>query len=109
MPNHVAVGEIQTDKVVLTAQKGCRKLLSDFRSAHLRLQVVGGDFGRGDENAVFVGKGFFAAAVQEERHVGIFLGLGDAQLPQALLRNELADGVGHVVLVSDAKLLEPKA
>ena len=33
--------------------------------------------------------------------MGIFLGLGDAQLPQALLRNELADGVGHVLLVEE--------
>ena len=85
MPNHVAVGEIQTDKVVLTAQKGRRKLLSDFRSAHLRLQVVGGDFGRGDENAVFVGKGLFAAPVEEECDVGVFFRFSDAQLlkPQA--------------------------
>ena len=31
--------------------------------------------------------------------MGVFLGLGDTQLFEALLRNPLADGVGHVLLV----------
>ena len=33
--------------------------------------------------------------------MGILLGLGDAQLPKALLRNPLADRVGHVLLVEE--------
>ena len=33
--------------------------------------------------------------------MGVFLGLGDAQLLEALRRNVLADGVGHVLLVEE--------
>ena len=42
-----------------------------------------------------------ASAGEEEGHVGVFLGLGDAELPASGLGDYLADGVGHVLFVEE--------
>jgi hypothetical protein len=41
--------------------------------------------------------GVFAAAAEEERHVRVLLGLGDAQLGQAVLGEQFAERVAQVV------------
>jgi hypothetical protein len=66
----------------------------DLRRAHLRFQVVGGDLRRGHQYAAFAVERLLATAAEEKGHVGILLGLGDAQLRELPLRDP---GAEHVV------------
>ena len=52
VPDHVAVGEVEDDHVVLARRDALLELVGDLEGAHLRLQVVGRDLGRRDEAAV---------------------------------------------------------
>ena len=86
-------------------------LLGHFARAHLRLQIVGRDFRRRHDLAIFAGKGLLDSAVKKVGDVRIFLRLGDAQLRLARGAHDLAQDVserfrredvrrrvGHVVL-----------
>ena len=55
----------------------------DFRFAHLRLQIIRGDLGAGDEASPLPRLRLLAPAVEEERDVRILLGFGDMVLTQA--------------------------
>ena len=54
--------------------------VGNFGRGHFRLEVVGGDFGRGDEHALLAGKWFFDAAVEKISYVRVFFGFGDAKI-----------------------------
>ena len=92
--NHVAVCEVHDVEISAILVDGGDKLLGNLGSAHLRLQVVGSDLGRSDEHALLALLGLLDAAVEEERHVGVLLGLGGVQLLQAIG----GDNVGQDVL-----------
>ena len=64
--DHIAVGEVQDDHIVLAALDALDALGSDLGGAHLGLQVVGGNLGAGDNAAVLTLVGSFHAAVEEE-------------------------------------------
>ena len=83
MADHVGVGVIDQDEVEAAAADRLDKPVGDFEGGHFRLQVVGGHFRRGNEDALFARKDRFVAAVEEERDMRVFLGLGDAQLREA--------------------------
>ncbi len=93
MANHVAVRVVTDDGVVLAAFDGCNQLLGQLGRTHLWLQVVGGDFRRVDQNAVFAFERLFHTTVKEEGHVGVFFGFRDAQLSLVMLRHPLAEGI----------------
>ena len=93
MADHVAVGEVQDDHVVLAGQDALDALLGDGGLAHLRLEVIGRDLGGRDQRAVLARIFLFHAAVEEERDVRVLLGLGDAQLSHAQVGDILAEGV----------------
>ena len=59
------------------------------------LQIVGRDVRARHEDAFLAGERRFAAAGEEERHVRVFLGFGDAQLLQAERREVFAERVLH--------------
>ena len=99
--DHVAVGIVDDDEVEFLRGDGFDEFVPDLESAHFGLEVIGGYFGRGDENALFAGVGLFAAAVEEECHVGVFLGLGYVELFLAELREIFAEGVDDVLLVEE--------
>lgn len=48
-----------------------------------------------DQDALLALVGFLAAAGEEEGHMGVLLGLGDAQLGLAMLGQVLAEDVGQ--------------
>ena len=96
--HHVAVGEVEADEVVLLGGNGLDELFGDLGGAHLGLQVVGRDRGTRHEDAVLAFIRGFAAAVEEERDVGVLFGLGDAQLPEALGGDPFTDRVDDVLL-----------
>jgi len=82
MSHHVGVGEVHHDQVVPPFDGG-DQLVAHFGRGHFGLQVIGGDLGRFRHEAVFAGEGVFAPAVQEEGDMGVFLRLGQTELPCA--------------------------
>ena len=93
--NHVAVRVVTNDGVVFTALNRCNQLLGQFSRAHFRLQIVGRNFRRVDQDAVFAFERLFYAAVEEEGHVRIFFSFGNTQLRFFVLRHPLTKGVGQ--------------
>ena len=91
--DHIAVGEVQDDDIILAALDAGLALVGDLIGAHLGLQVVGGNLRAGDDLAVLALAGLLDAAVEEEGHMGVFLGLGNAQLGLAVGGQVLAQGV----------------
>ena len=84
MADHVAVGVIADDRVVAVPLAIAATSLSVTSNALISgLQIVGRDLGRGHHDAVLARIGRLDAAVEEIGDVRVFLGLGDAQLPQA--------------------------
>ena len=93
MADHVAVGVVADDGVVLSGLDRRDELVGNLRCAHLRLEVVGGHVGRRHENAVFARIDVLDSAVEEVRDVRVFLGFGDAQLLSSQARNVFAKAV----------------
>ncbi len=92
--DHVGVGEVDEDEVVLAALDGRHHLVRDAQRAHLGLEIVGGDVARGgDELAVLALEGLLPPAAEEVGHVRVLLGLGAAELAEPRAREELAEGV----------------
>ena len=94
---HVAVGVVADDGIVFFALNRRHQFVGDFARAHFRLQIVGGDFGRGHHHAVFPGIGRFDAAVEKVGDVRVFFGLGDAQLFQAARGQIFAETIGDAL------------
>ena len=82
--DHVRVGDIADDHVVPPRADVLAQARGQLRTAHLRLQVVGGDLRRRHQHAVLARLRRFPAAAEEERHVRVLFGFGDAQLGQAV-------------------------
>jgi hypothetical protein len=93
--DHVGVGIVADDDVVPGAHDGLDQAIGDGRGAHLGRQVIGRDMRRGHQHAVFPREHALLAAVEEEGHVGILLGLGDAQLGEAAGGDVLAEDMGQ--------------
>ena len=91
--DHVAVGKVEDDHVIFAAVQPGEQLVGDQVGAHLRLQVVGRNLRGVDQRAVLARGYRLHAAVEEEGDVRVLLGLGDAQLLQALLGDVFAKGV----------------
>ena len=98
MTHHVGIGEIYHNPIVLVGLECLYELFLDFVCRHLGLQVVGSHLGRGYQYAVFARKRFFTPSVDERGDMGIFLGLCDVQLLQALAGDVFAEGIIQVIL-----------
>ena len=80
MPHHVAVGIVGDDEVVFARAYAFHKFFGDPLGAHLGLQVVRGDFGRGNQHSVLAWERLFGAPVEEECDVGVLLGFRNVEL-----------------------------
>ena len=78
--DHVAVCEVEDDKVVLTGVDSLNELLCHLRRAHLRLEIVCRNLWRIYKDAVLVIEERLGTTVEEECNVCIFLGLSDTEL-----------------------------
>ncbi len=96
---HVAVGVVDNDKVIFFRAYGFREFAAHLVCAHFGFQVVCGDFGRGNQDALFVFIRGFTSAVEEEGHMGILFSLGDMKLVFALLCHIFSEGIVHVFFV----------
>jgi hypothetical protein len=88
MPYHVGISEVETDEVFFPVLEDRAQGWGDLISAHFGLEVIGGYFGGGDEEAFLLGKGLFASAVEEVGDVGVLFGLGDSQLGASSLGDD---------------------
>src|SRR5207244_9170121 len=78
------------DQVVLTRLDAPHGLVGNLSRGHLRLQVVGCDVAwGGNQHTVFAWIGLLVAAVEEVRDVSVLLSLGDAELLEPTLADEL--------------------
>ena len=93
MTDHIAVGVVQDDEVILLGLDGFHHLVRDLYGAHFRLEIVGGNLRGRYQDAVLAFVFLFHAAVEEERDMGIFLGFGYAELLQPLFRDDLPKGI----------------
>ena len=91
--HHVGISEVDHQYIEVPALDGLHHFLGYAGGAHLRLQVVGGHFGRGNQRALFAVVGFFHPAVEKVGNVGVLLGLGYAQVAQALARKDVREDV----------------
>src|SRR6266853_1197792 len=80
MAHHVGIGVIHYDGVELAFLDGLYHGIGDSCGGHFRFQIVGGDFRRRDENALFAGEWLFHAAIEEVSDVRVFFSLGAAQI-----------------------------
>ena len=69
--------------------------------SHLGLEIVGGHLGRLLHLAHLAGEGLLAAAVEEEGHVRVLLGLGHVELGEAQVGDDLAQPVGLLLRRED--------
>ena len=82
MPDHIAIGIVADDEIVLVGTDGFYEFVCDFVSAHLRFQIICSHLGRRYENPVFAFERLLTASVEEERHMRVFLRFGYMQLFQ---------------------------
>ena len=94
--HHVAVGEVEDDHIVIATLNALDGLLGDLGGAHLRLEIVGGHLGGGDQTAVLAREHLLGAAVEEESHMGVLLRLGNAELSIALAGDILTEDIGQL-------------
>lgn len=71
---HIRRGKITHDKLVIPLFNLLCHFLRHAMCRHFRLLVVGGNFGAGDELAVFTIKLLLDTAIEEEGYVGILFG-----------------------------------
>lgn len=95
--NHVRRGEIVHDKVELVLAQALGHLTTNLGSAHLRVQIVGGDPRRGNHITDLTRELLFNTTVEEEGNVGVLLGLGDMALLEVLLAQPLSQDITHVL------------
>ena len=90
--DHIAVCEVAHDHLVLIALYCLDALFRNGGSTHLGDEVVCRELlRRRDKASLLTLAGLFDAAVEEERDVRVLLGLGNAELLEALCRDNLAD------------------
>ena len=93
--HHVAVGEVHDDRVVLAGSDGLGGFRGHLPGAHLGDEVIGGKLLRArNEDTILPRADALNAAVEEEGDMGVFLRLRDAKLGQAVLAEEITEGLG---------------
>ena len=105
--DHVTICVVQDNEIFLVAVDSFDKFLGNDRCAHFRLEVVGRNLRRRNQNSVLVLERSLAAAVEEECHVSIFLSLCDTELTETCFRYDFSESVFYDFLVEeDVKALE---
>src|ERR1019366_9282666 len=80
MSNHVGVGIIHNNEVILAAANVLDCCLGDACRAHLWLQIIGRNFWRWYQVTIFAGEWCFATTIDKIGDVGILLSFGCVEL-----------------------------
>ncbi len=78
--HHVRIGEVDDHHIVLVGIETLQHDVRHFIRAHLGFQIVRSHLGRRDDLPVFAFERLLIVVVKEERHVGVLLRLGAAEL-----------------------------
>jgi len=103
MANHIAIREIADNEVVFAAANCRDKPVGNQRSAHFRLEIIGGHFRRWNQDAVFAGKWLLAPAAEKKRDVRILFSLGNAQLRLAESLQVFAERVVKILSLESTR------
>lgn len=87
--DHVRGRKVVHHKGVAVLRNALGHAVGDGGSAHLGVEVVGGDLGRGDHVAVLARELLLDAAIEEEGDVGVLFRLSDVALRQAMATEPL--------------------
>ena len=91
-PTMSGLAKLATMKSYLTRLDRATSASVDAFRAHLGGEVVRRDLGARNQLAVLARERRLAAAVEEVRHVGVLLGLGDVELAPAGVRDRVGQG-----------------
>src|SRR6266481_975655 len=94
--DHVGIGEVEDDQIVFRHAR--EHFVGDLKRAHLWFQVVGSNFWRGNQFAIFARKRFLDSAIKKVSHVRVFLCLRDAQLRFAGSADHLSQDLAKLLL-----------
>ena len=107
MADHVRVCEVDDAEAVPVPLELRTEPFGDLRGGHLGLLVVGAHVARArHEDSGLPAPLLFAAAVEEVRHVRVLLGLGDVELPHALLGKGLRERLVDLLLAERGRAIE---
>ena len=80
MTDHVAVGKVKDNRIIFFALDRINNLVRHLVCAHFGLHIVGRYFRGSNKDSVLALVLLFNAAVEEERHMSVLLGLCDSKL-----------------------------
>ena len=95
MSHHVRVRKVHHQTIHLMFFHRFRYRVGDARRAHLRLQVVGSDFRRGNHHALLAGIGLFLAAIEKVRDVSVLFRFRDTHVAQARILKHVGQDIGR--------------
>lgn len=95
--NHVGGSKVVHDKLEVALAKALGHLVTHGGSAHLGLEVIGGNLGRRDHVADLAGELLLNTTVEEESNVSVLLSLSNVALLNILLAQPLGQHVTHVL------------
>jgi hypothetical protein len=90
MTDHVTIGKIDNNKVILVAFQCCNDTICDFGRTHFGLEIIGGYLWRWNDLAILSRKGFFAATVKKIGDMRIFFRFCAVELLQAGVTDDFA-------------------
>ena len=108
MANHIRVGKIDDDNVILSGFNRLHQLVADSRCAHLRLKIVGSHLRRRNQDSILSLVRLLHSAVEEEGNMGILLCLGDSRLGHIMVRKVLAKGIHNGFLLKCNQLIRDR-
>lgn len=95
--NHIRWGEVVHEESILFLCDPLGKLLCNWSSAHLRVEVVCRHLWRWDHLSLFAGELLLDATVEEESDVSILFGFGNMALLHILLAKPFGQNIAHVL------------
>ena len=106
MPHHVGIGVIHDDGVESAFFNGVHDGIRNSLGGHFGFQIVGRDFRRGHQNALFTEKRLFDTAIEKISYVRIFFGFRSAQIRVMQISEDLRKDLFEFVGLDDG--LQPR-
>ena len=93
MANHIRICKVQDNRIKFILIQLCQQCLRNLFGAHFRLQIIGCNLRRRNQNTLLISIRSFHTTVEEEGYMRIFFGFRNAQLVQSMLCQHLTQGI----------------
>ena len=93
MAHHVSISEVHNHHVEATLFDGFDDGLGDSGSAHLRLQIIGRDFGRRHEQALLTREWLLHTAVEKVCDVRVFFRLRHTKIAEIQVAHHISQNI----------------